>query len=142
MKQTRAQFKVTLRWCKRHEEQIKADTLDKTVKYADPKQFWKAVRNSNVENMIQCSRVGDVYGTNNVAEMWQNHYEQIYNCIEVSVNKSKLLSKLNYMQKVLNFTVQELMLAAQNQKLGKACGSDCLYMEPYIYGSSKLFVIL
>ena len=55
------------------------------------------------------------------------------------VDKSKLLSRLNCMQNVPIFTVRELILAVQNQKLGKTCGPDGLYMESYIYCSPKLF---
>ena len=84
--------------------------------------------------------VGGVHGIANVAEMWKNHFEQIYNCIDMSVDKSKLLSRLNCMQNEPNFTVRDLMLVAQNQKLSKACGLDGLYMKSYIYGSHKLFV--
>ena len=69
MKQSRAQLKLTFRWCKRHEKQIKAGALDKTVNHADPKQLWKAVRNPTVKNMSPCSGVGNVHGMDNVAEM-------------------------------------------------------------------------
>ena len=64
--------------------------------------------------MSPCSGVGCEHGIDNVAEMWKNHFEQIYNYIDMFFNKSKLLIRLNSMQNEQNFTMRELMLAVQN----------------------------
>ena len=42
------------------------------------------------------------------------------------------------MQNVSNFTVRELMLAVQNQKLGKTCGPDDLYVESQSDAANQL----
>jgi len=47
---TRAVFKQALRYCRRHDEQMRADSLAKSVENIDCKKFWKDV------NKVSCKK--------------------------------------------------------------------------------------
>jgi hypothetical protein len=49
MKQSRAQFKLALRYCKQHEDAIRADAYVNNLAHKDYTAFWKDVKRSRCD---------------------------------------------------------------------------------------------
>ena len=95
MKQTRAQFKLALRYCRDNVEATRADACAQKVFDTDPHRFWRNVQKfSNSKANAHVVSVGGVTGEHNVAEMWKDHFEKLYNSKKDSKYWSVLESKL------------------------------------------------
>ena len=95
MKKTRAAFKLALRFCKRHEEQMKADACADSLGDPDPRKFWKNVyKNSNNKAVSHVFSVGGATGRDNITSMWKTHFEKLHNTNKASVFRDLFESKL------------------------------------------------
>ena len=95
MKKTRATFKLALRFCKRHEEQMKADACALSLDDPDPCKFWKNVykcSNNKAVNLV--FSVGGASGSDNVTSMWKTHFEKLYNTNKATIFRDLFESKL------------------------------------------------
>jgi len=73
MKRTRALFKLALRYCKNHIEEMKADACADTVMDKDCHKFWNHIyKISNNKAVDHVSNIGDVSGSENITQMWKN----------------------------------------------------------------------
>ena len=148
MKKTRAIFKLALRFCKRHEEQMKADACAASLDDPDPRKFWKNVyKISNNKAVNHVFSVGGATGHDNITSMWKTHFEKLYNSNKASVFQdlfeSKLLSHNESLDNVAPlFSVFDITSALNRQKLGKSAGPDGLHMEAFLSGGSRLHVML
>lgn len=80
MRRARAQFKLALRYCREHIEQMKADACASSVFDKDARKFWKTVHKmSNGKATGLVSSVNNVSGEQNIADMWQRHFKNLYN---------------------------------------------------------------
>ena len=72
MKKTRATFKLAVRYCKNHVDQLKAEACAEAVFDRDSRKFWKAVyKISHIKATENITTVGNVSGSQNVANMWR-----------------------------------------------------------------------
>jgi len=70
MSRLRARFKLALRYCRQHEDQLKADACAKSLDLGDSNKFWRGVkRTSNGRATKYANCVADVSGDENIAEM-------------------------------------------------------------------------
>ena len=89
MLRTRAEFKATLRYSEKYEEQIKADKCEFSLDLGNAKAFWKTVYNAAVRNVASnVLSIGDVSGAKNIADLWKLHFEGIYYSISDSATKA------------------------------------------------------
>ena len=83
MRKTRAQFKLALRYCKQHEEMIRADAYATSLTNKDYNKFWSSIKKSNNDKTTKIvNAVGGCSGDNDIAEMWMRHYKQLYNSVD------------------------------------------------------------
>ena len=75
MKHSKSLFKYTLRHCRRRENQLRADSLDKDLSMKSYKDFWNGVKAQRASNI---SSVGGCDGDSNVLVMWSDHYKVIF----------------------------------------------------------------
>ena len=77
MKRTRALFKLALRYCRNHIEEMKADACAESLYDKDSRKFWSSVYQvSNNKATSHVDSVGGASGPKNVANMWK---EQLKN---------------------------------------------------------------
>jgi hypothetical protein len=78
MKQSRAQFKLALRYCKQHEDAMRADAYANNLAHKDYTAFWKDVKRSTCDKYsVYANTFGGYSGVENIAEMWMNHYKDL-----------------------------------------------------------------
>jgi tryptophan 2,3-dioxygenase len=98
MRRTRADFKSALKYCKKHEEQIKADLCEHSLDLKDSKAFWKNVhRDASKKVTGTVLSVGAASGIGNVANMWKDHFAKLYNCIDNEQCRVMFYDNLNSM---------------------------------------------
>ena len=82
MKKTRASFKLALRYCRQHEEYLRADACAQDLCDKDYRQFWNSVsKMSNNKATKHAISVGGASGQSEVANMWRTHFDNLYNSV-------------------------------------------------------------
>jgi len=145
MSRCRARFKLALRFCRQHEEQLKADACAKSLHLGEGGRFWqnvKCISNGKATKYDNC--VADVTGDNNIAEMWKDHFAGLYNSVADSGFKGKFFERVATTKSSdrLCVTPQDVEAACRQQKKGKSAGLDGLHMEAFVLGCNRLFVHL
>ena len=113
----------------------------------DARRFWHDVyRLSNAKATTNVITVGGKVGDSDIAEMWKQHYEQLY-CEKYNED-----SRVKYLEKITMlsndndnlavFSIDEVQTATDQQKCGKAVGPDNVPVESYKYGGHRLAVYL
>jgi len=70
MYKTRSAFKHALRFCRRHEEQLKADACAKSFNDTDPCRFWKTVSNISGKSVGKhVNKIGSYTGDDNICNI-------------------------------------------------------------------------
>jgi len=144
MQQTRARFKCALRYCQRHELQIGADMLADSLANNDCRGFWdrlKRLRNEKATS--HATTVGGCSGESSIANMWKDHFEDLYNSVNVTAARDKFMTAMSNVvdeQRDFTISVADVIEAVQRQKRGKAAGLDGIHMEAFMYGGYRLFV--
>ena len=147
MRRTRARFKLSLRHCQQHIDEMKADACANSVFDKDARKFWRNVhRMSNAKTTTNVITVGGKVGSSEIANMWKHHYEKLYSekynkCThDLYLEKLLTLSSVNYSGVV--FSTNEVETAISQLKGGKAVGPDGVPVEAYKYGGHRLVVYL
>lgn len=146
MARLKASFKLALRYCKQHSEQIKANACAAALDLGDSRKFWKQVSklsNDRVTNQAHC--VDGVTGDDNIAALWKEHFNNMYNSvvdIDSKVSFYRRIDSGNVKKLNDNISVSDVCDVVRKQKRGKATGLDGIAMEAYIFADSKLFIHL
>ena len=147
MTRTRAVFKLALRYCKQHEEELKANACAVSLFDNDPQKFWNNVyKMSNSKVSCQVASIGGASGPQDVTDMWRSHFQQLYSSTLVNNHRSSFLNKLtespHNSASVPLLSVHDIEDAVISQKRGKAAGPDGLHIEAFIFGGPRLRVHL
>ena len=147
MKRTRATFKLALRYCRNHIDELKADACAESLFNKDPRKFWKDVyKMSNSKVSCHLDSVGGASGAENVVNMWKAHFQDIYNsnaCTKYrNMFNEKVLASLNNYENMPQFSISDIVTAINGQKCGKAAGPDGVQMEAFIHGGPRLSIYL
>jgi len=128
MRRTRAAFKLALRYCRQHEDQLRADSCANSLDTKDSRKFWDNVyKVSNNKTFKYATIVGGVTGDCDLSNMWKQHFEQLYNSINCSNNESIFNDRLNNVCfDIASNTINtsDIATALQQQKKGEAIGPD------------------
>jgi len=74
MQKTRAAFKLSLRYCRQHEEVILADKLATNLMDKQFNKFWQNVRKqSNAKVAAKVNTVAGCVGDYEISDMWKKH---------------------------------------------------------------------
>lgn len=141
MRRTRASFKLALRYCKQHEDQLRADACANSMQGHDSKAFWRNVHKiSNTKVTKYATAVGNAVGENDIVNLWKDHFRQLYSSVDSSVDKHLCNDRLsNAIPSVSTIvTMDEIQAAIGQQKKNKAAGPDGLQAEAFIYGHARL----
>ena len=146
MKQTRAHFKLALRHCRDNVEEMKANACAEALFDTEPHKFWQNVNKiSNSKANAHVVSVGGVAGQIDIADMWRQHYEKLYNSKADSKHRTileqKLLEKLPTGNSPI-ISVTDVSNALSRQKCRKAPGPDGLQMEAFMFAGHRLCIML
>ena len=103
--------------------------------------FWKKVKNTSRSKVVNNTTVvNEVNGDANVAEMWRDSFEKLYNAHdnEDIVDLFDHCETLN----VYTITHSEVLTAIRQLKQGKSCGPDGIPAEAIIHSGHLLSVHL
>lgn len=146
MSRSRASFKLVLRYCRQHDDQLQADACAKALDSNDAKQFWNNVKKINSNKATKYAMcVGGVSGEENIASMWRKYFHDLYNSVVDDGSRCKLLARLdarNDTQYKSLISLQETSRAVLTQKKGKATGPEGIAMEAFMCGNTRLLVHL
>ena len=144
MKQTRARFKYAFRQCKRMEAKVKADALAGDMAELDYKKFWKKAGQLNRKSTPVADTINDANGRENIAGMWKDHFQKLYNVVcndkhKQSVSESLKDTMFNQTDYV---SVDEVSKVIKGLKHGKSAGPDGLVAENLIFATPTVVVHL
>jgi hypothetical protein len=95
MCRTRAQFKSAFRYCKQHEDQLKADKCVQCLDFGDAKGFWNNVHNmSNSKINNSATAINGVTGEQSIADLWKTHFENVYNSMNDDTARQSLFDNM------------------------------------------------
>ena len=97
MKSTRKQFKYELRRCKRLKNQKSVHALVKAF-YSDTssKAFWQNIKKLEKSCSLPAA-VGGASGSQKIAEMWKNHFSNLFNSVENDEYKEFVYNNTYYL---------------------------------------------
>ena len=84
MQQSQSQFKYALRFVKRNENYIRKESLAKKLIPSQSGNFLKEIRSMNHSQAPVPTCVEGVSGRDNITDMWRNHFEALFNCVQDS----------------------------------------------------------
>jgi endonuclease/exonuclease/phosphatase family metal-dependent hydrolase len=144
MKRSRARFKLAIRYCKQHEDSIRSNIYANSLAAKDYKKFWSDIRKSgNDRSTLHATSVGGCNGDSAITEMWQEHYQQLYNSVLDSETKDSLIQRITDVSSgrgEVIISITDVVEACAKQKCGKAVGLDGVAMEAFVYGGHRLHV--
>jgi hypothetical protein len=139
MSRCRASFKLALRYCRQHVDQMRADACANALDLHDAKRFWSnvnKVNNSKATKYANC--VGGTSGDDNIASMWMNHFNILYNSVDDDGSKDEFFARIKS-GTVDSFkcaiSVNDIIDAVSRQKKGKSAGPDGIHMEAFMFGN-------
>ena len=144
MKRSRAIFKLALRYCQNNIDQMKDDACAEGLRDNDCNKFWRNVYKISNNKATNASSDGGSSGAENIAKMWKQYFDALYNSdadSRRSLYEDKIANKLCYVG-YTTFSVLNVTNIVNRMKLGKCPGPDGLHMEAFRYGGKRLCILL
>lgn len=138
---SRAKFKYGLRFIKRNEDAMRKESLAKGLLNKNSDEFWKEIKTMNNAKTVLPSSVDGVNGASNIADMWKNHYRNLFNCIDRSSNILDLYD-MEASEDTPSVSVFEISHIIDNLQSNKSCGLDGIYAEHLMFASSRISTLL
>ena len=137
-KQANARVKYAIRYIKRNEQAMRSNALAKKLQQNNPKDFWKEIKVINNSKMPLPSNIDGITGPENIAEVWKEHYSDIFNCV-----KSEEFN-LGTVPTNDGVTIKpnEVKGAIEKLSVNKACGLDQITAEHLKYACDRTPVLL
>jgi hypothetical protein len=123
---------------------MEADALANSIKDKDYFKFWSRIRKyNNGKSTKYATTVGGCTGDSEITEMWQQHFDNLYNSVNDDEAKKMFYSRIdkmevNYKQQCIS--ICDISTACGRQKLGKAVGLDGVAMEALIHGGARVHI--
>jgi len=118
------QFKRAVRYIKRTEYKLRADSLVRKLLQNDVQDFWKEIQVMNAVKLPLPFSVEGVTGPDNVVELWRKHYSDLFNCVG-----TKKFSIGDVPPENVSVTAEEISKAIGKLSMGKSCGLDKITAE-------------
>ena len=131
----RSRFKYSLRYCLRHEKELRAKSLaEKFVNSPySMTEFWKEVNKLNSSPPI-ASSISGISGEANIAHMWKDHFAEILNSVRDAEGKESILKRFSANSRDFEgFSVPEVTKSIEGLSSGRSCGNDRLCAEHFKY---------
>ena len=85
-RQSKSRCKYTIRYIKRHENSLRKESLARKLVDKNPMEFWKEVKHMNASNAPLPTCIDGISGADNIAQMWRDHYSDIFNSVNQSID--------------------------------------------------------
>jgi retron-type reverse transcriptase len=133
-----------MRFCKKQENQLIGNSLASKFCQTDSRAFWKEMQKLNSNKMPLPDCVGEETGEQNIVQMWQQHYEGIFNSVSNVSSKEEVTSRLSHIEYDANMSVtsHDIQKHVDSLGSGKSSGSDNLNSEHLKYADPGLHVLL
>jgi exonuclease III len=135
MKRCKSRFKYALRQCKHMEESCRADALAKNMSSKCYDAFWKEVKFVNAARVPLPNSIGDNCGSENIVDMWKDHYSQLFNLYG---RRDPVTYNCNYWT-AIKITPEEVADSIQHIPCSKSCGPDGLVGEHFKFANPSLY---
>ena len=139
MKLARARFKYDLRYVKRHGERLRKDSLATKLADCNPQSFWKEIRKINASKTPLPNCIDGVSGAENIAAMWRDHFQKLFNCVANDFDCTGLLCSYEDSVCVSPNEVQEAIISLS---LNKSTGLDNVSAEHLKFCSIRIVTLL
>ena len=144
MKRTRASFKYAQRLVGKNEETLRADALTNKLNSGNVKCLWKTVKSCNSGVLKNSNQIEHVSGTDNILNMWRDHFKSMFNFVQDVTDKPGVLS---YIQNDMGdenicVTVNDISASINELPNDKSPGIDGLMCEHFKNASYRLNVAL
>ena len=131
----RSRFKYSLRYCLRHEKELRAKSLAEKLVHNpySMTEFWKEVKKLNSSPPISPS-INGISGEANIARMWNDHFSVILNSVRETGSKRSVLQRFTVENNNFErFSVPEVTKSIDELSSGRSCGNDRLSAEHFKY---------
>lgn len=139
-KRTNARFKYALRFIKKNENTMRADSLARKLQVNNLTDFWKEVKVMNNSKTPLPADIEGVSSPGKIVEIWREHYCNIFNC----VNSNPVSISLEHSGLPADTVVKAADVSEAINRLdnNKACGMDGITTEHLKHASYKLCPLL
>lgn len=129
MRRCRARFKYALRLCKRNEDQMRADSHGNFLAQKSYVEFWRGIQKENCKQFTSPLNVGGETGTENIANLWKDHFSGTLNSVHNESDKEHVLNELSRDDVSLRISALDVAKSISNMKNGKSCAVDGISAE-------------
>ena len=133
-KRINARFKCALRYIKRNENTMRADSLARKLQNNNVNDFWKEIKSVNNCKTPLPSNIDGVSGPEEISQLWRQHYSELLNCVKSDLF---IVDNVEFSSDVI-VTPAEVHEAMIKLKDNKACGLDNITAEHIKLASEKL----
>jgi len=106
VQRTRALYKYTVRFCRKHEQQVEADENANFLAQKNYNSFWKGVFRSTTPDSVFTYKVGSAEGPTDVCSLWLDHYKTLFN--SVSYDRTQMEKLVNSVAHTNNEAVEHV----------------------------------
>ena len=140
MTQSRARFKLALRFIKRHENQLRQDAIANAMCEDSDGKFWNEIRKVSPNNIQLPTNIENASGKVEIADMWKGHFKELLNCLKDN-NKQDLYSDIAFDPSII-VNPSEIEDGINKLAGGKSCAMDGVYAEHLKYCSTNYKALL
>ena len=144
MRRERARFKLALRWCRAHEQSLRAQSLADKLAAGDSTNFWRELKALDKYGDSLPVRVEQAEGEVEIASMWGRHFEATLNCLHDEMTQTTVRGMLHdvTLQGYAPVTYGEMKGILRDLSSSEAQGVDGLPSGAFIYAPPLLAVWL
>ena len=130
--------------CWKMKKTLRADALASKLANGDIKGFWKKVNKCNSGNVANSNRIENETRSQNITNMWHDHYKQLFNSVNDTDDKPYVLSHIRNTFDTTNavVTVYNTICAIKELPNNKSPGYDGLMSEHFKHASHRLYVLV
>ena len=140
MRCSRAHFKYTLRSAKQQEGTLRKESLGKKLALSQPSKFWQEIRVMNGNHSSLPSCVGGVTGKDEIADVWRQHFDKLFNCIQDDDVNTRM-TNAEYSADII-VKSDEVGIAIRKLSTGKSSGLDGIYAEHLLHCSQRFVTMI
>lgn len=137
-KSTTAKYKYAVCFICKNTQAMRADSLAKKLSHNNVTGFWKEVRVlNNSKTSSPCTMEG-ISGTDNIAELWRQHYNTVFNAVKSDGYSVGSISS----NELVGVTPYQVCEAVKKLSNNKASGLDHITAEHLKFASPRIFPLL
>ena len=141
MKRSRAIFKCSLRYCRRNQAQIRAESLARKMASNNYLSFWKVVKLQQQTKTSIVNSIDKVEGTEQILHMWKDNYKTVFQKCNYATEEIRYIdncvTEASYDPQML-VSADEISTAVFDLSNGKSVGFDGLSAEHLKYAGDEL----